>query len=60
MADDMKSLLKDKSESAFQGKTEEITLKNRPIGDRATGAGDSDSQVVTIKKESKLGFTKSK
>ena len=38
---------------------EELTLKNKPIDDRGNCAWDSDSQEVTIKKESKHGFTKS-
>ena len=48
----MNSLLEEKTASTSQGKTEEITLKNRPIDDR-NGAGDSDSPK---KKESKHGF----
>ena len=52
----MNSLLEEKTTSTSQGKTEEITLKNRPIDDR-NGAGDSDSPK---KKESKHGFKKSK
>ena len=56
MADDMNSLLEEKTAPTSQGKTEEITLKNRPIDDR-NGAGDSDSPK---KKESKHGFKKSK